>query len=127
LAFYISFGGKLLDVLVLSSGQNTVKVPLISAESREKMHIIVKSLGKDEVKIGSVSVPQDIFFAAGESRHKQWITLFDHLDDDEYDGEMGENDDEAPRVRLGLEITCEAKSTRPSYQPSQPQKQDSKF
>lgn len=47
---------------------------------------------------------------AGESKHKQWITLFDHIDDDEYDGEMGENDDEAPRVRFVFDITAESRS-----------------
>jgi hypothetical protein len=45
--------------------------------------------------------------SAGESRHKQYITLFDHIDDDEYDGEMGENDDEVPRVHFQFQITSE--------------------
>lgn len=95
---------------MLSSGQNSVKVPLVSPEAREKVAIVVKSLGKDEVKVGSISIPQETFFMAGDSRHKQWITLFDHVDDDEYDGEMGENDDEAPRVRFSFEITSESRS-----------------
>jgi hypothetical protein len=62
--------------------------------------VVVKSLGIDEYKVGSVSIPQEIMMSAGESRHKQYITLFDHIDDDEYDGEMGENDDEFPRVHF---------------------------
>jgi hypothetical protein len=64
----------------------------------------VKSLGRDEFKVGSISIPQGIFLTAGESKHRQWITLFDHLDDDEYDGEMGENDDETPRVLFTFNI-----------------------
>ena len=32
--------------------------------------------------------------------YTQWITLFEHEDDDEYDGEMGLDDDEDPRVRV---------------------------
>lgn len=28
----------------------------------------------------------------------QWVTLFEHEEDDEYDGEMGENDDEEPML-----------------------------
>jgi len=56
LGFYISVGTKLLDVLVLSSGQNTVKVPLSSRDSRDKVVVIVKSLGRDEVKVGSISI-----------------------------------------------------------------------
>ena len=69
--------------------------------------VAVKSLGRDEVKVGSISIPQEIILSAGESRHKQWVTLFDHQDDDEYDGDMGENDDEAPRVFLSFNITAE--------------------
>ena len=57
LGIYVSLGQMLLDVLVLSSGQNTVKVPLQSPESKEKVTIIVKSLGRDEVKVGSISIP----------------------------------------------------------------------
>ena len=73
------------------------------------MVCVVKSLGRDEIKIGSISIPQEIFFLAGESKNKQWITLFDHIDDDEYDGEMGENDDEPPRVQFTFNITSEVK------------------
>lgn len=51
---------------------------------------------------------------AGESKHKQWITLFDHVDDDEYDGEMGENDDEQPRVRFSFDITSEVHKPKPN-------------
>lgn len=100
-------GPKLFDVLVLSSGQNTVKLPL-SQNSNDKVTIVVKSLGKDEFKVGSISIAQEIFIAGGESKHKQWVTLFDHLDDDEYDGEMGENDDEQPRVQFTFNIVQES-------------------
>lgn len=34
-----------------------------------------------------------------------WITLFDDQGDDEYDGAMGLNDDEDPRVQLEFMIT----------------------
>lgn len=32
--------------------------------------------------------------------YKQWITLFDHPDDDIYDGVLGEDDDEEPRLLI---------------------------
>lgn len=60
--------------------------------------------------MGSVSIPQEIFIEGGEGKFKQWVTLFDNLDDDEYDGEMGENDDEAPRVLFGFDIALEVKT-----------------
>lgn len=43
----------------------------------------------------------------GSGKYKQWITLFDHIDDDEYDGEMGETDDEPPRVHFSFHIQNE--------------------
>ena len=32
--------------------------------------------------------------------YRNWVTLFDHPDDDVYDGVIGEDDDEVPRVYL---------------------------
>ncbi len=37
-------------------------------------------------------------------QYKQWITLFDHPDDDIYDGILGEDDDEEPRVRIQFTV-----------------------
>ena len=71
--------------------------------------MLAKSLGREEVKIGSIIIPQEIFFAGGENAYTQYITLFDHQDDDEYDGEMGENDEEAPRVLFGFRFISELK------------------
>ena len=48
--------------------------------------------------IGSVSIPQYIILNGGLNTFTQWITLFEHEEDDEYDGEMGINDDEEPRL-----------------------------
>jgi hypothetical protein len=36
----------------------------------------------------------------GKAEYKQWITLFEWCDDDEYDGRMGEDDDEDPAIRI---------------------------
>jgi hypothetical protein len=86
--------------------QSLVKIPL-NGNSSDKLVVVVKTLSSspisgtksmNEVKVGSVSIPQDLFLQCGESRYRQWITLFDHIDDDEYDGDFGENDLETPRV-----------------------------
>ena len=95
---------------MLSSGQNTVKVPLTQGSSdkvSDKIQVVVKSLGRDEVKVGSISIPQDLFFSGGvdsAGKYSQWITLFDHIDDDEYDGDLGENDEDAPRIQFQFHI-----------------------
>jgi|688.fasta_scaffold2574529_1 hypothetical protein len=58
LGFYVYLGQKLLDVLVLTPGglSNTVKVPLSSTISAEKILIVTKTIG-DEFSVGSVSIP----------------------------------------------------------------------
>jgi hypothetical protein len=60
-----------------------------------------------------------IFFEAGESTHTQWITLFESLDDDEYDGSMGDQDDEQPRILCVFDIYKERPASQSSnYQSS---------
>lgn len=67
---------------------------------------MAKSLGEDEHRHGSVSFQLEHYFGVGSTesvpgqRYKQWVTLFDHPDDDVYDGILGEDDDEVPRVLL---------------------------
>ena len=107
LGFYIFLGKKLLDVLMLQSKgpSNPVKIPLSPVMSEDKITIITKSLGANETSIGSISIPQYIILNGGLASYTQWITLFEHQDDDEYDGQMGANDDEAPRILVTFVTT----------------------
>jgi len=68
------------------------------------IRIVAKTLGPDEKIIGSISVPQHIILNGGIANYTQWITLFEHEDDDEYDGSMGVNDDEEPRILVNFLI-----------------------
>jgi hypothetical protein len=81
-----------VDVLVLNPNgglSNPVKIPLSSTISSDKIVIMTKTLGQDEQQVGSVSIPQHIILNGGIASYTQWITLFEHHDDDEYDGMMG--------------------------------------
>jgi hypothetical protein len=45
--------------------------------------------------LGSVSFSSKLFIDVEEGKtYKKWVTLFDLLDDDLYDGEFAEEDDE---------------------------------
>ena len=116
LGFYIYIGHKLLDVLVLTPGSmsNPVKVPLSSTISAEKILIVTKTIG-DEFNVGSVSIPQHIVLNGGLNSYTQWITMFEHRDDDEYDGQMGIHDEEDPKILVNFVIGSE--------NPSVPKKQ----
>ena len=82
LGFYVSIGQSLQDVLVLSnmrSGdpssqpQSQVKLPL-KPESKDRIVIVVKTVKKgdarDEFRIGSVSIPQELFIQYGDTKFR---------------------------------------------------------
>lgn len=86
----------------MGDNSSSVKVSL-NPESPDRFVIIAQTTDKS-VKIGSISIPQDLFFSSGQSRHVQWITLFDHIEDDEYDGDFTEEDEELPRIQVMFSI-----------------------
>ena len=108
MGFYFHVGKKLQDVLVLSD-QSCLRIPVKKGHD-EKLVIVAKSLGEDEERHGSVSFQLNQHFGSDTTeavvgqRYVQWITLFDHPDDDLYDGVLGENDDELPRIQIELFI-----------------------
>lgn len=59
-------------------------------------------------RIGSVSLPMTLFSIENMGSHcKTWITLFDHPEDDEYDGDLRYDDEEAPRVLFSFSLEAE--------------------
>ena len=86
-----------------------MKIP-IKKNSEEKLVIVVKSLGESEERFGSVSFTLDAYFGSASDmvvagqRYIQWVTLFDHPDDDVYDGVLGEDDEETPRIRVEIAV-----------------------
>jgi hypothetical protein len=40
-----------------------------------------------------------------------WITIFDNIEDDEYDGELKEDDLDRPRIQIGCSRKATANST----------------
>ena len=58
--------------------------------------------------------------------YRQWITLFDSPEDDEFDGELEENDEDLPRIEVTFSIT--EVQTTPTGQPIvQQQSETGKF
>ena len=48
----------------------------------------------------------------------QWITLFDHPEDDEYDGDFGEDDEEEPMIKTHVMVLNPIAAPLPQQQPS---------
>ena len=61
---------------------------------------------KNSKLVGSISFPfKDIFQLPAQ--FKQWLTVFDTPEDDIFDGILGEDDFEKPRIHVGFDIADE--------------------
>lgn len=82
--------------------QNRAKKVRISLfDTRKRVQIILKRLGDDDSKrFGSLSISLKKLAQGMGNSYLHWCTLFDTLDDDLYDGQLGEDDWETPRILL---------------------------
>ena len=65
------------------------------------MQIIVKRLGAEKERFGSVSFSLKRFQKSAGHSFMHYVTLYDCLDDDLFEGELGRDDDfDFPRVLL---------------------------
>ena len=87
---------------------HTVMVPLRNAKPEEVLRVIVQNLD-DEEFFGSISVPLKKYFLndtiVKNHEYKQWITLFDDPEDDEYDGDLEDDDEDHPKICLSFTLT----------------------
>jgi hypothetical protein len=110
---FVQYAGSFLDVLMIQEGAHTIKPDNIKFKLDDdpndqdpKVVLIIKDIQNDEPYVGSVSIARSNFLDGQINQpHKMWITLFDDQGDDEYDGAMGLNDDEDPRVLMEFIIS----------------------
>ena len=104
--FYVHRNMKFVDVSSLDD-PHTMRVSLRHAKAQECVRIIVQNQA-DEEFFGSISLNIHNYFFSSTVKYnhpyKQWITLFDDPDDDVYDGVMGEDDEEQPRILVNFQI-----------------------
>lgn len=97
---------------MIKQGAHTIKPDEITvnlADSKEtsdpSLVLLVKDIQKDDPYVGSVSIFRSILLEGQiGKKYTMWITLFDDQGDDEYDGQMGINDDEQPRILVELTV-----------------------
>ena len=58
--------------------------------------------GKD--LYGTISFSKDSDFGQIGQEWNQWVTLFDDPSDDLFDGELGEDDEDVPRIHLTFKL-----------------------
>lgn len=71
--------------------------------------VIERKDDDDHEVIHTISFPLQKFLEPGAmvlgQKYTQNITLFDDVDDDEFDGDFGENDEEDPYIRISFTLT----------------------
>lgn len=77
-------------------------------------------------QVGTISLNTEYFRNVPVAQHgqtlTQWITLFDDQDDDEYDGDLGEDDEELPMLRshFTVQVDQPLQESTPSPQKNSP-------
>lgn len=90
---------------MLKSDELTVTLSDSKDTSDPSLVFLVKDIQKDEPYVGSVSIFRSIILdGVVGNKYSMWITLFDDQGDDEYDGQMGINDDEEPRILVEMTV-----------------------
>lgn len=64
----------------------------------------MKKLGDKQNRYGSVSMSIKKMIQGAGSTYMHWVTLFESLDDDLFDGRLGEDDYEIPRVLIEYSV-----------------------
>ena len=109
---FVQYGGQFLDVLMIQEGAHTIKPDNMTLDLNDlpgspdpKVVFIIKDIQDDEPYVGSVSIARSILLeGVPGTKHVMWVTLFDDQGDDEYDGALGLNDDEDPRVQFEFTV-----------------------
>lgn len=112
---YVSVGNKFIDMVSLADKESKVSIPLTNP--RDKVQIILKQLDRNERKLGSISIPVHLFRELKSNTvYSHWVTLFDYLEDDEYDGDLGVDDTETPSARITyyLDSQSPSRSSKPA-------------
>ena len=70
---------------------------------QDRVRFVVKERDGD-LFVGCISFAAETFAAKAHKTSVHWITLFDSFEDDEYDGELSEDDDETPRALFNFKV-----------------------
>lgn len=111
--FYVMEGME--TVAILKPGDGPAKVILSEAmlnDPNAVLRFLVKdhsiSHDGDYAQVGTISLNMEYFRNVEPknygTKYSQHITLFDDVDDDEFDGELGEDDEELPMIRTMIVV-----------------------
>jgi hypothetical protein len=105
---FISSNDQDIDCIIVDDTDHRLVLDL--SDEGAIIRVTVKGLS-NSARFGSISFDPSVFIKhAGNSTRDIWVTLFDHEDDDLYDGNLLEDDPDQPRVKISF--TRGSKPTR---------------
>ena len=87
--------------------------PAILADPNAVIRVVAKESSMTDAQgeiahVGCISFNVEYFRTLPVEKYgknlQQWITLFDDAEDDEFDGELGDDDEEMPMMRVNFEV-----------------------
>lgn len=95
-----------------SGGQQTKKVKIPLFDTKKRVQIILKKVGMRAEEVlkgrdqmyGSVTISLKKLAQGLGSSYLHWVALYENLEDDMYDGQLGEDDYETPRILLEYSV-----------------------
>ena len=76
-----------------------------------------------DARVGTIAIKAEDFEMhrnRSEKTFSEWITLFDDIDDDEFDGDFGVDDEELPMIHANITINAVEKKPEVKLSPVKP-------
>jgi hypothetical protein len=73
-------------------------------DQSQTLQLIVKQRGKDDSRFGSVSFSMKKLAAGMGNSFIHWVTLFQNLKEDTFEGVLGENEGDCPRLLVEYSV-----------------------
>lgn len=112
--YYVYEDAKRLGVCKPLEGSPTVNF-VLSPASLTNPKAVIRLIAKDgsqsqdedqQTQVGCISFNMEYFRGIYPNQYGQnflqWITLFDDAEDDDFDGDLGEDDEELPMIRVNF-------------------------
>jgi hypothetical protein len=107
--FYLHRNMKFVDSAAFED-PHVMRCPMRNAKAQECVRVIVQNTQDDDF-YGSISLNVANYLIGSSTKqntpYRQWLTLFDSVEDDEFDGVLGEDDEEYPKVLVTVTVIQE--------------------
>ena len=124
----VNLGNRKIGDLSLARKDHELQIPINKKDENVQFIIFPMTNPKNRIgkllnveineylmflNLGSLSIPVHNFLELSiNEKYEQWFTLFDYLEDDIFDGTLGENDSESPMIQIRYHLSDKPVSRR---------------